>query len=398
MIDDPNLPSSVYAERTHLQLPSLPRWVEPAAEFLRHKAVLTGVCHEARSNKLLLALHEALTNAVVHGNLGVASELKERDDDSFARTLAERAADPAFNQRMVDVLVDYDGERCRWTITDQGDGFDVKKVFAQLESDDPELLLASGRGILIMRSFLDEVKYEAGGRRVILTLNRPSGEEKRREQRIDINQPVQVAPIRANGTVDWDAAYQAVSVNLSEQGIGLLQKQLAASDRVLIGIFAGAQPIYLPAEVRHCQALGDNVVELGCRFQAKTEVAPATEACLPPQSDRENAVQHAVDSLLKQRGELARTEERRLHPRLAFNERIEILRPGEKKSIVAYARDLSKGGIAFVTTAALRTQVIVVSVPRPPATPLRLRARVVRCRKVQDGFYEVGAMFLNVEK
>src|SRR5262249_50229630 len=37
--------------------------------------------------------------------------------------------------------------------------------------------LASGRGILLMRSFLDGVQFRQGGRRVILTLNRRPVEE-----------------------------------------------------------------------------------------------------------------------------------------------------------------------------------------------------------------------------
>ena len=57
-------------------------------------------------------------------------------------------------------------------VTDQGRGFDIDRVMARVTSDDPEVLLASGRGILIMRTFLDEVKYEANGRRLIRPLSR----------------------------------------------------------------------------------------------------------------------------------------------------------------------------------------------------------------------------------
>src|SRR4051794_35094994 len=171
--EKPCLPARVTAERFHLSIPSLPHWIEPTVEYLCQRAALSGSCHEARAGKLMVALHEALTNAVVHGNLEVSSELKERGDDSFARALAERAADPALAGREVEIAVDFDGAVCRWVITDQGRGFDVERVLARCLGDDPEVLLASGRGILMMHSFLDAVRFDQGGRRVTLTLERP---------------------------------------------------------------------------------------------------------------------------------------------------------------------------------------------------------------------------------
>src|SRR5687767_5731704 len=90
----PDLTGTVISERTRLSIPSRPELVPAVVELLREKARLCGACQETRANKLVLALHEALTNAIVHGNLELSSELKEREDDAFARALAERAADP----------------------------------------------------------------------------------------------------------------------------------------------------------------------------------------------------------------------------------------------------------------------------------------------------------------
>ena len=168
----PDVASQVLFERTHLVIPSLPHWIEPTVEYLRHKSVLCGACQETRARKLLVALLEALSNAVIHGNLQISSELKEAPDDAFARALAERAADPVLSARVVDILMDYDGDACRWIITDEGQGFDVERVMARCLSDDPEIMLSSGRGILMMHSFLDDLYYDLGGRRVILTLDR----------------------------------------------------------------------------------------------------------------------------------------------------------------------------------------------------------------------------------
>src|SRR6476659_5410079 len=104
--DAPHVPSLVTTEQMQLCLPSRPDWIDPAVEFLRQKAVLCGACTESRSPKLMIALHEALSNAIIHGNLELSSELKERGDNSFAEALAQRVTTPHLAERLVDVLVD----------------------------------------------------------------------------------------------------------------------------------------------------------------------------------------------------------------------------------------------------------------------------------------------------
>src|SRR4051794_37665128 len=92
----PELPALVEAEHTLFRVPSRPDLIEPTAEYLRQKAVLCGACLESHAGRLMVALLEALSNSVVHGNLEISSELKERGDDEFAHVLATRAADPTF--------------------------------------------------------------------------------------------------------------------------------------------------------------------------------------------------------------------------------------------------------------------------------------------------------------
>jgi anti-sigma regulatory factor (Ser/Thr protein kinase) len=382
-LDAPHLPGAVRVEQTHLRLPSQPSWIEPAVDFLKTKALMCGACQESRTGKLLVALHEALNNAVVHGNLEISSELKERGDDAYARALAAQSTDPRFSRRTVDIVVDYDGQRCQWAITDQGAGFDVESVLRRAASDEPDVLLASGRGILMMRSFMDELRYEAGGRRVILTLRKKSGEETRHQERLPINTPLRVAPVRADGSVDWDAAYAAVSRNLSVEGIGFLQAHLAVTGRVLLGLEVGEELVYVPAEVRHWRALGEDVVELGCRFQASSSVSPGAD------------VGAAVGRLLDQAKGTPHHDDRRHYPRVPYSDTVEIHVSAAAAPLPGYPRNLSKGGIAFITTVALPPAFTVVFPARGEEPALCLRAEIVRSARVQEGFYDVAARFVD---
>ncbi len=391
--DAPHLPSLVVTEQMQLSLPSRPDWIEPTVEYLRQKAVLCGACQESRSAKLMIALHEALSNAIIHGNLELGSDLKERDDNSFAQVLAQRASNPDYYQRVVDVIVDYDGQRCRWIITDQGKGFDHDRILNRAAGEEADLFLASGRGILLMRSFLDGLGYEMGGRRLILTLDRASGQEKRGDPRLAVHQPLRVAPIRPDGSVDWEAAYEAVSRNFSTSGVALLQAGLAATQRVLIGLTANNKMIYLPAEIRHCRTLGGDLIELGCSFQPPA-VPPGA---VPAGPDPLLGVHQAVNALLESRQPaFLPGDERRAHPRVVFNDPVEVETAKAARPITGYARDLSKGGLAFITTVPVGLEVTVIFLPRGQGPPLRLRAQIVRCNKIKEGLFDVGARFLEL--
>lgn len=377
------LSTAVLAEQTQLRIPSNLDWIEPTAEYLKTRALLCGACVEAQSGRLFLALHEALSNSIVHGNLEVSSQLKEEDSALFARTLAERSADPAYASRTVHISVAYNGQRCQWTLTDEGPGFDYEAILAREETGGEEAWAVSGRGILLMRALLDEVRYEAGGRRVILTLGRSNCPEKRQHPRLVVHQRVQVAPIRPDGSVDWDAAYEAVTQNLSEGGLSLLQAQLNQAERVLIGMDLEGQTIYLPAQVRHCHTVQNQVLELGCRFLLQGEVADLEDQNL----------ESAIDALLSRLQEPATVaQERRQQRRISYTERIEVHSLSGEQSLFGYARDLSRAGISFIATDALPLEEHVLSLPRP-GKALRVKSRIIRCQLIALGFYDVAASF-----
>src|SRR5262245_18012783 len=103
IVENPALATAVEQLQIRLRVPSRLEWIEPTVDFLRRQAVSCGACLEAHAGKLALALHEALNNSVVHGNLEVSSELMERSNNAFAEALAQRSADPTFSARLVNV-------------------------------------------------------------------------------------------------------------------------------------------------------------------------------------------------------------------------------------------------------------------------------------------------------
>ena len=57
--------------------------------------------------------------------------------------------------RKIEILIVHEPDRSRFVIHDDGTGFDTSKVDRPVDPDD--LLRSSGRGLLLMKSFMDSV-------------------------------------------------------------------------------------------------------------------------------------------------------------------------------------------------------------------------------------------------
>jgi anti-sigma regulatory factor (Ser/Thr protein kinase) len=384
-----------------LSLPSRLEWVGPTAEFLAERAVSCGAIDAAGAPRLIIALHEALTNAIVHGNLGISSELKEQPGDAFARALAERSADPVLSARQVAVRFSYDGRECRISIRDQGAGFDVESWLAthsEVADDDVTDLRCSGRGIIMMRALVDEVSWHLGGREVVLTMRLPPRGERRAAARHAWTEPVRVVPLTVGNRDEFPPDWSAVGRDLSQTGMGLIQASGHTARRVLIELRGEAGgPMYVPAEVCRVTPLDGGLFELGCRFTAGPDAEAAdTSPCAPL----------VVEKVLERLEAQSSHHERRVHPRVQYTGRIEVRSTGRVEGgeqdagefRPAFSRDLSRGGMAFVSSFEVPEGLVEVLLPAPDGAgngdgTQRLWARVVRCQRVTSGVYDIGCQF-----
>jgi len=108
------------------------------------------ICSESEldedlTHRVMLALSEAVTNAIVHGN----KEHKEKNV-----TIKIKINDS-------NVIID---------IQDEGEGFDPDDIPDPIEEEN--LLATGGRGLFFMEEFADQVEYGDGGRLVILKFKR----------------------------------------------------------------------------------------------------------------------------------------------------------------------------------------------------------------------------------
>ncbi len=143
-----------------------PSLVPPLVALLRDDMIEIGLCDITGATRAGIALEEALLNAMYHGNLEVSSDLRENGDEAFHKLATERRTQEPYQARRVRVNARLIPGRATFVIADQGPGFDVSKL---PDPDAPDYIPGpSGRGILLMRAFMTEVRYNSTGNEVTL--------------------------------------------------------------------------------------------------------------------------------------------------------------------------------------------------------------------------------------
>lgn len=131
-----------------------------------------GVCGESDIIRISTALQEGLINAIEHGNLELDSKLRERKDNSYQKLGDERRQQEPFCSRKVYVTAEFNREGCRWTIRDEGRGFDPGSL--PDPRDPANLQRVSGRGLLLIRTFMDEVEFSETANEITMFRKRTS--------------------------------------------------------------------------------------------------------------------------------------------------------------------------------------------------------------------------------
>jgi anti-sigma regulatory factor (Ser/Thr protein kinase) len=162
--------SSQIIQELRLSIPSDRRMIYPVVSMLQDFCERIELLNQREQMRAGVALEEALTNAVVHGNLEVSSKLRELNDGSYEKLIALRLGKSPYQHRIVEVTARYSDSDVSFVIRDEGPGFDVSSI--PDPTDDGFVSRPHGRGLLLMRSFMDEVKHNATGNQVTLIKRR----------------------------------------------------------------------------------------------------------------------------------------------------------------------------------------------------------------------------------
>jgi Histidine kinase-like ATPase domain len=113
---------------------------------------------------LLLVMNEALSNAIIHGDL----ELESLTQNSagafiqFAAALEHRLSTPAFGGKAVQISAEPYNSVLRICVRDQGRGFSQQDIDRS----------TMGRGLSLIRENTEHLDYEEGGRKTVICFHR----------------------------------------------------------------------------------------------------------------------------------------------------------------------------------------------------------------------------------
>ena len=118
-----------------------------------------------------ICMGEAISNAIIHGNLGIPSHLRTTTEGfaQFQRLLHKRMADPVVAARRLEINVLPQGpEFVTVSVSDQGAGFDLAKKLEHTAAATAK----NGRGLSLIRKAAQSVHGEDGGRTLVMTFAR----------------------------------------------------------------------------------------------------------------------------------------------------------------------------------------------------------------------------------
>jgi CheY-like chemotaxis protein len=172
-----------YLERSEASfvLGNDPALIKALANHLQQMLRCLPLADETERLRVGVALEEALANACYHGNLEVGSALAGADRRAHEELARQRLWEEPYCDRRIYVRATFSRDEAVFVVRDEGPGFDVSRLAAAAL---PDAERAAGRGVILMRSVMDEVAYNDAGNEVTLVKRRapePAPEEAHEE-------------------------------------------------------------------------------------------------------------------------------------------------------------------------------------------------------------------------
>ena len=162
-----------------------PALVDPLVDLVQQMVGGTRLCDFNGRLQIGVALKEALLNALFHGSLEIGIELRQEapistEEDELLQEkdvslVEQRRSQPLYRDRRIFVAVKISPDEARFVIRDQGPGFDLAAV---PDAGDSEALGPQrGRGLSLMRAFMDVLTFNDAGNEVTMVKRRENTDD-----------------------------------------------------------------------------------------------------------------------------------------------------------------------------------------------------------------------------
>ncbi len=156
-----------------------PKLIDPLVDLIQQIVYGMKLCDPTGRFRIGVALTHALLNALYRGNLEISfDEMREaRENLLRGETLdlvSQRSSEQPYCDRRIHVDVRITCDEAQFVIRDDGNGFDVSGIPA---AGDPSVLESDrGRGLVLIRAFMDTVAHNDKGNEITLIKRRETHE------------------------------------------------------------------------------------------------------------------------------------------------------------------------------------------------------------------------------
>lgn len=157
-------------DKARFDLPSDLEMVRSLVAYLQHNLRCVPLGDETERLRVSIAVEEALKNAYYHGSLEVGTGVGWPERKAIEQIAAERLQQEPFCDRRIRVRAGVSRDEAVFVIRDDGPGFDHKKFTGPLSLENTGQ--SPGRGIVLMRTIMDTVRFNHKGNEVTL-IKRP---------------------------------------------------------------------------------------------------------------------------------------------------------------------------------------------------------------------------------
>jgi CheY-like chemotaxis protein len=152
-----------------------PALIDPLVDMVQQMVGGMRLCDAIWRVRVGIALEQALLNALYRGNLEISPEQMQEAREALLAgkgvdIVAERSSKAPYNKRTIFADICITKDEARFVVRDQGPGLDVHK--APAAGDASALEHEGGRGLVLMRTFMDEVTFNETGNEVTMIKRR----------------------------------------------------------------------------------------------------------------------------------------------------------------------------------------------------------------------------------
>jgi len=156
--------------KSHFRLGPDPSQIPAVIALLQEDLAGLRLWDETTRIRVGIALKEALNNAIYHGTFELGPQARQKDAGALQELVTKRFQIPMFRERSVHVQATMTPSEATVVIRDEGRGFNVA---ALPNPNDPAALgKGAGRGLLLIRTFMDEVSFNQSGNQITLVKRR----------------------------------------------------------------------------------------------------------------------------------------------------------------------------------------------------------------------------------